>query len=211
MCFYTILHNICIFYYVKKIDFVVKFLYNKNMKKQKLSNEIYTPRDAVPKKKISKAKIFFYIWNIFSIVLFSSYTMFVIYRMTEKTFLSHLITYLLYAYAAIFILIIILNLKNRKKLKNKLKNYQSATNFLKYVVQIINFILSISTAISALFSTGNLDINTIGYGLLSIFVALVMIIIEIAKIIIRKNLPLIKYNFLEMRDKVETYESTDNE
>jgi len=180
------------------------------MKKEKISNEIYTPNDAVPKKRISKAKIFFYIWNVFSIVLFSSYTMFVIYRMTEKTFLSHLITYLLYAYTAIFILIIILNLKNRKKLKNKLKNYQSATNFLKYIVQIINFILSISTAISALFSTGSIDINTIGYGLLSIFVALVMIIVEIAKIIIRKNLPLIKYNFLEMRDKAEPFESTDN-
>ena len=157
------------------------------MMKNKLSNEIYTPEDSVPKKKFSKAKIFFFIWNIFSIVLYSCYTMFVIYSMSEKTFLSQLITYLLYAYAAIFILIIILNLNNSKKLKSKLKNYQSATNFLKYIVQIINFILSIATAISALFATGSLDMNTIGYGLLSIFVALVMIIIEIAKIIIRKN------------------------
>lgn len=171
------------------------------MKKEKLSNEIFTPSNSILEKKPSKSKIFFFIWNIFSIVLYSCYTLFVIYRMSEKSILSKFIIYLLYAYAAIFILIIILNLKNRKKLSSKLKNYKSATNFLKYLVQIINFVLSIATAVSALFSTGTIDFNTIGYGILSIFVALVMIFIEIMKIIIRKNIPLIKYNFLEMRDK----------
>lgn len=173
------------------------------MKKEKLSNEIFTPTDSVAEKKTSKAKIFFFVWNIFSIILYSCYTLFVVYQMSEKSFLSQLIIYLLYAYAIIFIIIIILNLKNRKRLKTKLKNYQSSINFLKYLVQIINFILSIATAISALFSTGTLDFNAIGYGLLSIFVTLVLIIVEIAKLIIRKNIPLIKYNFLEIRDKIK--------
>jgi len=173
------------------------------MKNQKLSNEIYTPADAVTPKRANKAKIFFFLWNIFSIVLYSCYTMFVIYQMSEKNFLSKLIIYLLYAYAFIFVLIIILNIRNHKKLKTGLKNYQSATNFLKYLVQIINFVLSIATAVSALFSTGSLDFNAIGYALLSIFVTLVLIIVEIIKIIIRKNIPLIKYNFLEMRDKAD--------
>lgn len=171
------------------------------MKEKKLSNEIYTPEDSITKKKSNKTKLFFFMWNIFSIILYSTYTLFVIYKMTEKTFLSKLIIYLLYAYAFIFILIIILNIRNKKQLNNKLKNYKSATNFLKYLIQIINFLLSIATAISALFSTGTLDFNTITYGILSIFVALVMIFIEIIKIIVRKNIPLIKYNFLEMRDK----------
>lgn len=173
------------------------------MKKEKLSNEIYTPADSISQKKPSKAKIFFFVWNILSIVLYSSYTMFVIYQMSERTFLSKMIIYLLYAYAAIFILIILLNLRNRKKLKYKLKNYQSATNFLKYLVQIINFILSIATAVSALFATGNLDFNAIGYAVLSIIVTFVLIFVEIVKIIIRKNLPIIKYNFLEIRDKAD--------
>ena len=172
------------------------------MKKEKLSNEIYTPIDSIKDKKTTKIKILFYLWNIFTIILYSSYTMLVIYKMSEKNFLSNIIIYLLYLYIAIFLLILILNFRNKKNLSNKLKNYQSATNFLKYLVQIINFVLSIATAISALFSTGSLDFNAIGFALLSIFVTFVFIIIEIAKIIIRKNLPLIKYNFLEMRDKV---------
>ncbi len=173
------------------------------MKKEKLSNEIYTPPEAVPKKKISKAKIFFYVFNILSIVLYTTYTLFVIYRMTEKTFLSKFIIFLLYAYAAAFVLIVLLNLTNRKKLKRKLKNYQSTANFLKYTIQILNFVLSIATAISALFATGSLDFNALGYAILSIFVTVVMVFIEIIKIIIRKNLPIIKYNFLEIRDKVD--------
>lgn len=174
------------------------------MKKQKLSNEIFTPNDAIPPKKISKAKILFYLWNVFSITLYSCYTMFVIYHLSEKNFLSHLIIYLLYAYAAAFVLIIFINIKNHKQLSAKLKNYKSATNFLKYFVQCINFILSIITAISALISTGSLDFNAIGYAALSLFITLVMIIVEFAKIIIRKNMPLIKYNFLEIRDKVDS-------
>lgn len=173
------------------------------MKKEKLSNEIFTPQDSISTKKPNKAKIFFFVWNIFSIILYSCYTLFVIYHMSEKTFLSKLIVYLLYAYAAIFIFIVVLNLRNRKKLKYKLKNYQSATTFLKYLVQIINFALSIATAISALFSTGSLDFNAIGYAVLSIIITFVLIFVEIIKIIIRKNLPIIKYNFLEIRDKAD--------
>lgn len=181
------------------------------MKKQKLSNEVYTPSDAIPKRKTSQAKVFFFVWNIFSITLYSCYTMFVIYHLSEKNFLSNLIIYLLYAYAAAFVLIILINIKNHKKLSHELKNYKSATNFLKYFVQIINFVLSIATAVSALISTGSLDFNAVGYAALSLFITLVMIIIEIAKIIIRKNMPLIKYNFLEIRDKIVEQNNENNE
>lgn len=171
------------------------------MKSDKLSNEIYTPKDAMPNKKNTKFKIIFLLWHIFSIAVYSFYTMFIVYQLSERNFLSNLIIYLLYAYAIIFILIIILNLNNKKKLKYKLKNYKSATNFLKYLVQIINFVLAISTTINILFTTGTFDIKTIAIALLSILITFVLIIIEIIKIIIRKNLPLIKYNFLEIRDK----------
>lgn len=174
---------------------------------QKESKIAKTPEQEEKPKKLTKARVFFFVWNILSITLYSTYTLFVTYRMAEKTFLSKVIVYLLYAYAFAFVILILINLGNKKKLKSGLKNYKSATKFLKYFMQIINFVLSIITAVSALFSTGTTDFLSILYATLSFIVTLVLILFEIAAIIIRKNMPLIKYNFLEMRDKAEPREN----
>jgi len=173
---------------------------------QKESNIATTPPESLSKKKISKFKIFFFIWNIFSITLYSSYTLFVVYKLTHKTFLSKIIVYLLAAYILAFALLLLINIGNHKKLKYKLKNYKSATKFLKYSVQTLNFILSIITAISAFITTGTTDIQAILYAVLSLFVTAILIIIEIAGIIIRKHMPLIKQNFYELRDIPEKIE-----
>jgi hypothetical protein len=187
-------------------------LYNLRMKWfgkkiEKESNKAKTPEQTKKPTKLTKARVIFFIWNILSIILYSSYTLFVSYRMAEKTFLSKVIVYLLYAYAGAFVFLILINLGNKKKLKSGLKNYKSATNFLKYFMQIVNFVLSIITAVSALFSTGTADFVSVIYATLSFIVTLVMILFEIAGIIIRKNMPIIKYNFLEMRDKAEPRET----
>ena len=81
-----------------------------------------------------------------------------------------------------------------------MKNYKSAINFLKYAIRIINFVLSIITAISAITSTGKVDFSLIGYAVLSFIITIILILVEIATIIIRKNIPLIKRNFLEIRE-----------
>jgi len=167
----------------------------------KESNVANTPEydeDTQPKTKV---KIFFLVWNILSIALYSSYTLFVTYRLAEKTFLSKIIIYLLLAYALAFIFLILINLGNRKKLKSRLKNYKSATKFFKYIIRILNFTLSIITAISAFITTGTTSISAIAYAILSIIITLFMIMFEIAAIIIRKNIPIIKQNFLDLRDK----------
>ena len=88
-------------------------------------------------------------------------------------------------------------------MKYHLKNYKSATNFLKYAISIINFSLSIFTAISAFVTTGTTDVSAVLYAILSLFVTGFLILFEIAKIIVRKNIPLIKRNFLELREKPE--------
>lgn len=108
---------------------------------------------------------------------------------------------MLYAYIAIFILIILINIGNRKKMRSGLKNYKSATKFLKYAIQILNFVLSIATAISAFITTGTTDLSAIAYAVLSLIVTGVLILFEIAVIIVRKNIPIIKRNFLEIREK----------
>ncbi len=173
-------------------------------KQQKESNIARTPEESSnPKRIMTKQKVFFLIWNILSITLYSSYTLFVIYKMSEKNFLSKVIVYLLAAYAIAFILLILISIGNQTKLKFRLKNFKSATSFLKYLIQIINFVLSIVTAISAFFATGKADLLGIIYGILSLAVTFFLILIEIAKIIIRKNIPLIKRNFLEIREKPE--------
>ena len=86
-------------------------------------------------------------------------------------------------------------------MKAGLKNYKSATKFLKYSMQVLNFVLSIITAITALFQTGKLDFQSILFATLSFIVTLFLILFEIAGIIIRKNIPIIKRNFLELREK----------
>ena len=98
-------------------------------------------------------------------------------------------------------LLILINLGNKKKLKRNLKNYKSATKFFKYAIQILNFTLSIITAISAFITTGTTDISAIAFAVLSIIITFFMILFEVAKIIVRKNIPLIKQNFLDLRDK----------
>lgn len=173
----------------------------KNDKKQKESNIAKTPDEFLGKKTLSKTKVFFFVWNIFTITLYSCYTLFIVYKLTEKTFLSKIIPYLLGIYVISFLLLIFINLGNHKKLKYKLKNFGSATKFLKYSVQILNFVLSIFTAINAFFISGSTDFSTIVFAVLSIFVTAILILFEIAKILIRKHMPLIKQNFYELRDK----------
>ena len=167
---------------------------------QKESNVAYTPEES-KRSPLKKINLVFFILTFLSIVLYSSYTLFIIYKLTEKTFLSKIIVYLLAVYVAVFILLILVNLGNKRKMKSGLKNYKSATKFLKYTVQIINFVLSIVTAISAFITTGTTDISAIAYAILSIFVTLVFVFFEIISIKIRKNFHLIKQNFLELREK----------
>ena len=168
--------------------------------RKKESNIAYTPEESkrAPLKKINAA---FFLLTFFSIALYSSYTLFVIYKLTEKTFLSKIIMYLLAVYIVAFILLVLVNLGNKRKMNSSLKNYKSATKFLKYSVQIINLVLSIITAISAFITTGTTDIPALAYAFLSIFITFVFIFFEIIVIKVRKNMHLIKQNFLELREK----------
>ncbi len=178
------------------------FWKRKKNKQEKESKYAETPENSQNQKlSTTKLKVIFYVWNIFSIVLFSSYTMFVIYKLSEKSFLSKIIIYLLIAYFFAFVLLILISIGNKTSLKYRLKNFQSATKFLKYSVQIINFTLALATSLNVLFTTGRVDVSAIFYGILSLILTIICILFEIAKIIIRKNIPLIKHNFLEMRDK----------
>lgn len=171
-------------------------------KREKESNVARTPESVAEEIVVpTKSKVAFLLWNIFSIALYTCYTLFVTYKLSEKNFLSKVILYLLIAYAVIFLLLIILSLNARNKMKNRLKNYKSAVKFFKYAIQIINFVLSIITAISAFITTGTTDVSAVLYAVLSLVITVFFIFFEIVKIIIRKNIPLIKYNFLEMRDK----------
>ena len=173
----------------------------KRNKHEKESNIASSPEQKSKGESFSKFTIFFWLWNILSIGLYTSYTLFIIYHLSQKNFLSRVIIYMLYAYIAIFILIILINIGNRKKMRSGLKNYKSATKFLKYAIQILNFVLSIATAISAFITTGTTDLSAIAYAVLSLIVTGVLILFEIAVIIVRKNIPIIKRNFLEIREK----------
>lgn len=173
-------------------------------KVEKESNIATTPKESKPTEIITKVNLLFLVWNILSITLYTCYTMFVIYNLSSQNFLSKVIIYLLGAYAVAFVLLIIFSIGNRKKLNSRLKNYKSATNFLKYTVQIINFVLSIVTAISAFITNGTTDISSLAYAIGSLMITFFFVLVEIIKIVIRKNIPLIKRNFLEIREKPQS-------
>ena len=113
-----------------------------NRKKiEKESHIATTPEESKMQISSNKKNIAFLIWNILSIALYSSYTLFVIYKLSEHNFLSKIIIYLLGAYAVAFVLLILISIGNRTKLKYRLKNLQSVANFFKYFIQIVNFVL----------------------------------------------------------------------
>lgn len=175
------------------------FKVDKREKESKFAKTPEPTKTAV--EELTKVKVFFFIWNIISITIFSAYTLFVIYKLSINTFLSKVIVWLLGIYAAAFVILILINIGNRKRLKLQLKNYKSATKFLKYAIQILNFSLAIITAISAFISTGSADFSSMLWAGLSILITVVAIFFEVIKIIIRRNISAIKQNFLDIREK----------
>ena len=190
-------------------DFVVNNQYNLIMFKlfkrkpvEKQSNVARTPEPIPEKKeKWSKIQVFFFLWNLVSITIYSAYTFFVIYNLSISTFLATLIKWILLAYGVAFLLLILINIGNRKRMNRQLKNYKSATNFLKYFIQTLNFVLSIATAVNALIITGTTDFSAVMWAVVSFTFTVINILFEVAKIIIRRNFSAIKQNFLDIREK----------
>jgi hypothetical protein len=169
---------------------------------EKESNIARTPTPLPERKeKWSKIQVFFFFWNLISISIYSAYTFFVIYNLSISTFLSTLIKWILLAYGIAFLILIIINIGNRKRMKRQLKNYKSATNFLKYFIQTLNFVLSIATAVNALIITGTTDFSAVMWAVVSFAFTVINILFEVAKIIIRRNFSAIKQNFLDIREK----------
>ena len=166
-------------------------------------SKIASSPEPVPEKKEkwSKIQVFFFFWNLISITIYSAYTFFVIYNLSISTFLATLIKWILLAYGVAFLLLILINLGNRKRMNRQLKNYKSATNFLKYFIQTLNFILSIATAVNALIITGTTDFSAVMWAIVSFTFTVINILFEVAKIIIRRNFSAIKQNFLDIREK----------
>ena len=190
-------------------DFVANNQYNLIMFKlfkrkpiEKESNIASTP-EPLPetKEKWSKIQVFFLFWNLISITIYSAFTFFVIYNLSINTFLSKMIKWVLLLYGIAFLLLIVINLGNKKRMSRQLKNYKSATNFLKYFIQTLNFILSIATAIHALIITGTTDFSAVMWAIVSFTFTVINILFEVVKIIIRRNFSAIKQNFLDIREK----------
>lgn len=147
-------------------------------------------KDETPKKKsfFDKIKLMFFIWNIFSIAVYTAYTLYNAYQNTKSPVYSKIILALLIAYAIAFVFLLIFGYKNKIQLKANMKNYKSATNILKHLVKILNLSLSITTALSVFASGGRLNIFTILFGVLAITITATSIFFEIIKMFIRKKL-----------------------
>ena len=176
-----------------------------NFKKKvdKQTNIASSPEQAPEKKEFSKAKFYYLLWYIVSLSFHLGYVVYLILTIAEKTFLSKAITYLLYGYGVVFLIIVLVSLKDKKRLKDRIKNYKSALNFLKYLIQLISFTVSIVNAISSFFVLGKFDRTALGTAMISLILTLIMIVLEVTKIIIRKNIPIFKRNFLRIKEKEE--------
>ena len=179
-------------------------------KNNKESNMAETPETAMPKKKDKPITVWFLLWNFVPIIVYCGYTFFFVYKTSQNNFLSKIVVYLLGAYVVVFLLLVLFNLRSKSRMKKGLKNYKSATNFLRYTVTIINFSLSIITLIGAFITTGAVDFKSFMYAVLIIIVTIISIFFEIGKIIVRKNFSAIKQNFFEIRDRFQGRHKEDN-
>lgn len=170
-------------------------------KRQKESNIIETKGPIVlPEDKHAKFRFWFLLWNIVSLTFYTCYAFLTIYKLSEGSFLKNVFIYFLVGYTIAFALLVILNMGNQKKLGKKLKDYKSATKFLKYFIQLVNFTLSCITFFQSIGKT-TISFSSVLFALFSLTITIFNILLECAILIIRKNMPLIKQNFLELRDK----------
>ena len=179
----------------------MSLLYRKKIEKE--SNIARTPENKLPVDGFSKSKFYLLLWNILSMAFYCCYIFFIILQISYSDFLSKLIIWLVYIYIGAFALLLLLSIGSKKKLKARMTNYKSALNFLKYFIQLVNFVLSIVTALSAFLVTGKTDIKALSYAIMSLGLTVIMVAFEVFKIIIRKNIPVVKKNFFEIRDRKE--------
>lgn len=170
---------------------------------QKESNIATTPIEKTPVETFSKKKFYLLLWHIISLALYLVYIFYFIIKIAQGNFLSRLIFWLIYGYIAAFFIIVIISIGNKRKLKSRMKSFKSAVKFLKYFIQIVTFVMSIVTAISAFIATGKFDMSALIYAFVSLILTIIMVLFEVIKIVIRKNIPTVKHNFLEMREKRE--------
>lgn len=156
-----------------------------------------------PKKEFSKAKFYYLLWNIVYMSFTFCYAFYLIITVAEQNFLADVIKFLLYFYGAVLVLVILFSIGSKKKLKRRLTTYKSALNFLKYLIQLISFSLAIVNAISSFFITGKFDSNALSSAFASLILTVIMAVIEIVKIMIRKNVPIVKQNLLKIKEREE--------
>ena len=164
-------------------------LFNRQ-KQEKETNIATTPEGPKPKKEFSKARFYYLLWTVLSMGFYCCYVFYLIVSVAQQYFLSKAILVLLIIYGALLVFIIIFSIGNKKKMKSRLKTYKSALNFLKYFIQLISFTLSIVNAISSFFVTGVFDRYSLLSAFTSLLITVIMVVFEIVKIMIRKNIPI---------------------
>lgn len=180
----------------------------KNIEKE--SNIASAPEHKKTPSTFSVKKFYLSLWNTISFGLYIVYVFYLILRVEEISFLYDIIVYAFYGYGIALALIFLLSIGKKSKLKTRLKNYKSAVKFLQYTIQLVSFVLLIITALSSLFTTGKLDVLALTNALYSLIVTIVMVIFEIIKIMIRKNIPVVKENFLRLREEDTIYKKIDS-
>ena len=183
----------------------MKILNKKQMQRETniATSDRYYVDNGKPKKDFSKAKMYYLLWSIVSMAFNIGYAFYVIFTVAKQNFLASTIKILLVIYGVILVLVIMLSLGNKKKMKSRLKTYRSALNFLKYLIQLISFSLAIVNAISSFFVTGQFARAAIASAFTSLIITVIMIFIEIVKLMIRKNIPIVKQNLLKIKEKEE--------
>jgi len=176
---------------------------------EKESNIASAPEHIKAPSPFSAKKFYIMLWNILSMAFYCIYVFYLIFKVPEISFLYNIIVYVLYGYGIALALILLFSIGKKSKRKARLKNYKSAIKFLQYTIQIVSFVLLIVTAVSALFTTGKLDIRALTNALSSLILTCIMIFFEVIKIMVRKNVPVVKENFLRLKEEDTIYKKID--
>ena len=176
---------------------------------QKESNIASAPQHIKAPSSFSVKRFYLLLWEILSMTFFCIYVFYTIFRVPEISFLCDIIIYVLYGYGFALILILLFSIGQKSKRKARLKNFKSAIKFLQYTIQAVSIVLLLVTAISSIFTTGKIDIRALTSALYSLIVTCVMVFFEVIKIMIRKNIPVVKENFLRLKEEDTIYKKLD--
>ena len=97
-----------------------------------------------------RAEIMFYVWNILSVIFYTVTTIITMVNKWSDSPLSYFVIGVTVVYVAIFVLIILRNIKDKDKANESIKDYKQGMNIWKIILNIVNTVIALLVVLNTL-------------------------------------------------------------